>query len=938
MSATLQSGASGCRPLPVNGCRGIRIAAPGYVQARALAGGRLACRALGLFLCACIAPVVPGAEGQKDAAVSTSDRAGLLLELRLDGTVVDTSGNQRAASAHGALAFAAGRQGPCASFDGTCWIDTGLPQQDFGPEFTIECWVNPAPQQGEHADILGNHVSEGLGLVIQQDGRSTNDFYAAYGAGGGVWVLGEPVGLTPGSWQHVALVKARDELRFCLNGVPVAIQPDPRPAKPSPLPLRLGLGYSDEARCFRGLLADVRAWNRALGSFPHAGIDPAATREAMALRSDVTTPRPAAGRPSRTWVLASEDTRLELGVTPAGALVIASLRGTRQGQEWIAVPVEFGMLAGAEGPARLWVVRGVTMVRGTSTKDEDRTVTVHLACEQPAVEAISQWHAPAGPGPVQHRLTITNRSPQPLVIRGQPTLDLDLAGASTLWTVHSDGGTPDGTGVYRQPLAEMRAGHRYGVRTSPDGEFIPWAVLDADGRHGVYVGIEWGFSRIEAIPLGADRSPAVRLRAGLADRRLEVAPGQTVTLPPVFIGTYQGDLDTAGNHFRRWWSRNRLPAVLREDVSYPRVQWNAFGATGKAPGSWDPVEAKYYPLIDDIAPLGFEEVMIDVGWWEGAEPDPDPADWAAGMRRAAEYAHSKGLRFGLYWTDNLDMANPQTRAQRAARIQRLFSEYQADAWRSDNTRGVLIGSSFDATRGFYEMLAQLAREVPNFQWENCCSGGRVKDFGALQRCTKVFNSDTYSALHVRQAFHDSSYVLHPLQIEGHLGSTDGRFRPRGVAALRFAFRSMSMGAPEWFLDAPNGGNGSEPWTPEEREAVKASVDLYKSRIRPLVRSADLYHILPRPDGHRWDGVQYWDPVSVRGAVYLFKPEGDASSQAIRLCGLEPAMSYRLAFVDGSKPPATLTGAQLMGDGLAVALPAGEVSELVLIEGLLQGVP
>jgi hypothetical protein len=25
--------------------------------------------------------------------------------------------------------------------------------------------------------------------------------------------------------------------------------------------------------------------------------------------------------------------------------------------------------------------------------------------------------------------------------------------------------------------------------------------------------------------------------------------------------------------------------------------------------SWDPVEAKFYPLIDDIAPLGFEEVI-----------------------------------------------------------------------------------------------------------------------------------------------------------------------------------------------------------------------------------------------------------------------------------------------------------------------------------------
>ena len=58
------------------------------------------------------------------------------------------------------------------------------------------------------------------------------------------------------------------------------------------------------------------------------------------------------------------------------------------------------------------------------------------------------------------------------------------------------------------------------------------------------------------------------------------------------------------------------------------------------------MEKKYYPLIDDIAPLGFEEVMIDVGWWQGNEPDSNRATWPSGMKRAADYSHAKGLRFG----------------------------------------------------------------------------------------------------------------------------------------------------------------------------------------------------------------------------------------------------------------------------------------------------
>ena len=201
--------------------------------------------------------------------------------------------------------------------------------------------------------------------------------------------------------------------------------------------------------------------------------------------------------------------------------------------------------------------------------------------------------------------------------------------------------------------------------------------------------------------------------------------------------------------------------------------------------------------------------MIDVGWWQGNEPDSDQVDWSSGMKKAADYAHQKGLRFGLYWTDDLDMADPAGRRQRADRIRRLFQEYGADMWRSDCTRGEVIGASYAATRGFYEMVDSLAAEIPGFQWENCSGGGRIKDYGAMRRAVKIFNSDTYSPLHVRQAFYDSSYALpSDSDSKGISAAPTAAYRPQGVAGMRYAFRSTSMGAPEWFLDAPNGGNGS----------------------------------------------------------------------------------------------------------------------------------
>ena len=65
---------------------------------------------------------------------------------------------------------------------------------------------------------------------------------------------------------------------------------------------------------------------------------------------------------------------------------------------------------------------------------------------------------------------------------------------------------------------------------------------------------------------------------------------------------------------------------------------------------------------------------------------------------------------------------------------------------------------------------------------------------------------------------------------------------------------------------------------------------------PAVGSAaDLYHILPRPDGRHWDGVEYYDPSSGKGMTALFKPKSDVITQMIHFKGLDPAHRYGLSF-------------------------------------------
>jgi hypothetical protein len=101
-------------------------------------------------------------------------------------------------------------------------------------------------------------------------------------------------------------------------------------------------------------------------------------------------------------------------------------------------------------------------------------------------------------------------------------------------------------------------------------------------------------------------------------------------------------------------------------------------------------------------------------------------------------------------------------------------------------------------------------------------------------------------------------------------------------------------------------------------------------IHPLVRRADLYHILPRPDGKHWDGIQYYDLAARKGVVYLFKPAPAADTIVIKLRGVEPGKTYRVTFEDGTSPAVEQSGAELI-KGLAITLQEAPVSALVFLD-------
>src|ERR1019366_10209156 len=107
---------------------------------------------------------------------------------------------------------------------------------------------------------------------------------------------------------------------------------------------------------------------------------------------------------------------------------------------------------------------------------------------------------------------------------------------------------------------------------------------------------------------------------------------------------------------------------------------------------------------------------------------------------------------------------------------------------------------------------------------------------------------------------------------------------------------------------------------EQHEAARQAIALYQQKLRPLIRDARLYHVSPRPDGVRWDGMQYWDPAHGQGVVFAFRGSvPDEAEHRFVLVGLDAGKRYRLHFQDATAPDTVANGSQLMGQGLDVNL-------------------
>ncbi len=521
-------------------------------------------------------------------------------------------------------------------------------------------------------------------------------------------------------------------------------------------------------------------------------------------------------------------------------------------------------------------------------------------------------------------------------------------------------------------------------------EIIPYeaVLLPREGGRGWYAGIEFsGRTRMTLRRSGDRLSSILGLDPDPGPVVTRLLPRGRFETPTVFLSAFSGGPDGAGNQLRPWVRAVLGSARTWSNPHYPLTVNNSWGAGMQIN------ETVAKDMIADAAALGFEMYHLDAGWFRAVgDWYPDPRKFPHGLAPLAEDAHEHGMRFGL-WVDwaqagldtepgalnlrepqvrdwlvadvppnwkpqdfkgqTIDLGVPAAQAYAQGEVNRMVRDYHLDmlehdgylvaqgCTRSDHPHAppdphrisvdhydgedIVTSSnstdvSYHAVRAYYHIYEELRQLHPQLLLEICNDGGRMIDFGSAAHGDYFSMTDTYTPLANRRAFYDASFVMPPAMLEAY----EAKWPTPTTARFLYMLRSGMMG---WLTVMQN----TNEWSAQQHAVARKAIALYKARLRPLIRDAELFHVSPRADGVHWDGMEYWDPARGQGVVFAFHG-ADTSEPEHRfaLSGLNARTTYRLHFEDGTSPDTTASGQQLMTSGLQVMLRESLSSELIFI--------
>jgi alpha-galactosidase len=123
------------------------------------------------------------------------------------------------------------------------------------------------------------------------------------------------------------------------------------------------------------------------------------------------------------------------------------------------------------------------------------------------------------------------------------------------------------------------------------------------------------------------------------------------------------------------------------------------------------------------------------------------------------------------------------------------------------------------------------------------------------------------------------------------------------------------------------------WDAETRKVAAERIALYK-KIRPLLRTADVFHLTPQVSATSARSTQaalYVDPKSGQALLFAFQGGDPALEAVLRLRSLMADRMYRVAWPAAFGAEQSVIGKKLLEKGLTVRFPHRGASVIVPID-------
>lgn len=470
---------------------------------------------------------------------------------------------------------------------------------------------------------------------------------------------------------------------------------------------------------------------------------------------------------------------------------------------------------------------------------------------------------------------------------------------------------------------------------------LPFTVMQGNSE-GFYMGYEWSYG--EAILRTQANAENFRLSAflGISDDVITRENGETLLIPAVFYGAYSGDADEGSNQMKEWFYNHLMTESLRVNANEPNIELHLplFAES----------DLKGYLYDCDLEEWGVELTKMDYWWTVPSNSafdayleqqwNPNSSKWPNGMTygKLVKEAYPS-VKTSLYMADTyqgVDIGTKSGREKQLAALKQRLSDWQIDYWRSDFD--LLKPNNYQNHEGLMYILDELTEWSDSFRYEHCSAGGSLKDFSTLRRMTFMTMEDSGGALNHRMAFYSNSYMINPVQLKFDMGfdwtsSEDSNYiNSNKTEWYTYNVRTAMMGA--MMIQ-----NVSQRLNADELAALKEGWALYKDKQRPILKGADVYHILPMPTGNTLDGMQFYNDDIAKGSVFIFRDKAGETAKQIKLKGLEEAATYKLTFEDRTNLNCEKTGKELMETGVYVSgITNVYDSEIIWIEKTSEDIP